>query len=90
MINGGLLILNGFITIVGANFEEYLDSLYDYIISAITKNEDDACVRVACGLISDIANNLEKSIGKYLPSLMSTLNTVLVSNDYRSETKAKA
>jgi hypothetical protein len=87
---GGLLILNGFITIIGANFDEYLDMMYNYIISAIEKNEDDTCVRVACGLVSDIANNLEKNVQKYLPTLMITLNTVLVSQNYHSETKAKA
>ena len=81
---GGLLILNGFVTIMGADFEEYLDLLYDYIITTINKNEDDVVVRVACGLISDIANNLEKNIHKYLPSLMSCLNNVLVNNEYQS------
>jgi hypothetical protein len=87
---GGLLILNGFITIMGADFDDYLESLYDYILTAIDKNEDDSCVRVACGLVSDIANNLEKNVAKYLPTLMQCLNTVLISNNYRSETKAKA
>lgn len=30
------------------------------------KGSDDECVRIACGLISDLANALHDGIGKYL------------------------
>lgn len=37
-----------------------------YIIDILSKNEDPSCIRLACGLISDLAAVLEKNIGNYL------------------------
>jgi hypothetical protein len=90
VILGGLLILNGFITIMESYFEQYVDEVLNYLLTAIEKNDDETCVRLSCGLISDIANHLEKRVAPFLPALMQTLNKVLINNNYASETKAKA
>jgi hypothetical protein len=38
----------------------------EYIVWALKQNEDDECLRLACGLISDIAAAIGENVAKYL------------------------
>jgi len=51
---------------------------------------DEQCGRLACGLISDLSNYLEKNISAYLETFMISLNKVLQGNEYTTETKLNA
>lgn len=53
-------------------------------------NDDEVSGRLACGLVSDLANYLEKRMTVYAENFMSNLNEVLFNPDYSSETKLHA
>jgi importin subunit beta-1 len=61
-----------------------------YIVSAIDNSNDENCARFACGLVSDISNYLEKNMTHYARDFMSSLNKVLKSEDYTTDTKLHA
>jgi len=85
------MLLNGLMHAVQTNsFGSCAESTINYIIDIINKNEDPDCTRLACGIISDIANVMEKSIGNHLQILLPAILQILKSNDYESETKPVA
>ncbi len=47
-----------------------------YIVWAL-QGEDDECVRVACGLVSDVAVALHEGVGKYLNDFVPPLLKIL-------------
>jgi hypothetical protein len=61
-----------------------------YLITAIKDVNDEACARFASGLISDLANYLEKKMTDYIQDFMASLTEVLTSIDYSIDTKTHA
>lgn len=90
MNTGGLILLTGFLDAIGSRIEKYIKEIGGYIAVAIEDVEDDSCSRLACGLVSDIANNLDKRIVEYLGDYMARLNKVLSSSEFTTETKLHA
>jgi hypothetical protein len=59
---GGLLIIHALIYVNENNFQAFMGQLSGIICDAIVTNDDDACGRIACGLVSDISNYFEKGM----------------------------
>ena len=73
-----------------AKIEKHIQVMGSYIASAISNPDDEVCGRIACGLISDLANYLEANMTSYATEFMSYLNDILVKNEYSTETKLHA
>jgi hypothetical protein len=68
-MSGGLFILHGLIATVGTRFNsDHCQKIIAYLVSAMTdlKLADDLGVRMSCGLVSDLCNNLS---GQVVPHL---------------------
>jgi len=87
---GGLLIFHGLIFTNESNFIAYMNDVYPIICDAIVSNEDATVGRIACGLVSDLCNYLEKGMTRYAEEFMKRLRHVLKGNEYESETKVHA
>jgi len=61
----------------------------NYIIHAL-KDEDEECVRLACGIISDIANALGHGIYDYLSDFVPPIIKILKEPHYNRDTKLQA
>ena len=59
----GLIAFSGLINGIGGRIN--LDEFGQYIVWAL-KGTDDECVRLACGIVSDLAGALKMRISKYL------------------------
>ena len=60
----------------------------DYILCSMRMENCDATgTRLACGLISDLANSIEANIVQWLPQIMECLLRVLGDNSYDSDAK---
>lgn len=51
------------------------------------ENCDQMGTRVACGLISDLANSIQECMVEYLPYIMPVMQNILVDNSFDSEVK---
>jgi len=54
------------------------------------KGEDDECVRLACGIVSDIANALEAKIGPYIADFVPALLNILKEARFDRDSKLQA
>ena len=61
-----------------------------YLVTAIKNADDENCGRFACGLISDLANYMEKGISQYASEFMPGLQEVLTQSEFTTETKLTA
>jgi len=57
--------------------KDSLMSLGTFLLAAIKNSEDEICGRLACGLVSDLSNYLEKNMCNYANDFMQALNEVL-------------
>lgn len=73
------MIFHAMIVVCESNIYGYLPVIGPYIVSAINNPNDENCARFACGLVSDLANYLEKNMQQYSTDFMSALNNVLQS-----------
>jgi len=46
-------------------------------VTAIENHQDENAARFACGLVSDLANYLEKNMSSYIDQFMTSINNVL-------------
>lgn len=74
---GGLFIVHSLIVVLGANFEQYIAVVGPYLVTAIENHQDENAARFACGLVSDLANYLEKNMSSYIDQFMNSINSVL-------------
>ena len=74
---GGLLIIHILIYLMEEGVEAYIADIGPLIVTAIKNSEDENCGRFACGLVSDLANYLEKNMCQYSREFMGCLNEVL-------------
>ena len=85
---GGLFILNGLIATVDNRIQPYVPNFIEYIVCAMKMENCDAMgTRVACGIISDLANSIGDGIIQWLPAIVAALQRILESNDFDSEVK---
>jgi hypothetical protein len=70
----GLIALSGLINGVGDKLE--INEFGKYIVWAL-QGEDDECVRLACGLVSDLAGALREKIARYLNDFVPHLLKIL-------------
>lgn len=64
--------------------------MINYVLDVINKNEDHSCTRLACGLLTDIANSIESNICHFLDLIIPALLKVLEQPEYETETKVTA
>lgn len=61
--SGGLFILHGLIATVDSRILPYVPTFIEYIICALKMENCDAMgTRVACGIVSDLANSIGEGI----------------------------
>jgi len=53
-----------------------LDQMGSFIVHAL-RSDDDDCVRLACGIVSDIAGALKSQVSQYLQDLVPPLVDIL-------------
>lgn len=70
----GLIAFSGLINGIGERIK--VDEFGQYIVWAL-KGDDDECIRLACGLISDLANALQENLQKYLYDFVNPLLNIL-------------
>lgn len=70
----GLIALSGLINGVGERLS--IQEIGTYIVWAL-RGDDDECVRLACGIVSDIASALQENVGKYLNDFVPHLLKIL-------------
>ena len=87
-MNGGLFILHGLISTVDRRIIPYINKFIEYLVCSMKmENCDQMGTRVACGLISDLANSIQECIVEYLPYIMPVMQNILVDNSFDSEVK---
>jgi hypothetical protein len=57
---GGLILLTGLVNAIEGRIENYMREFGAYIAVAIENEDDDQCSRLACGLVTDIANHIDR------------------------------
>jgi hypothetical protein len=80
----GLLMISGLINGVGAKLD--LRDLGGFIFFAL-KGEDEDAMRIACGLISDLATVLGPDMGQYYDDFMPILFSILQNNNVDKKCK---
>jgi len=91
VLNGGLFIINGLVSAVEGRIAPFWKDLENYILHACTKQDtDDLGVRMALGLISDFANNMQASIAPSLPQIVPVLQNVFNDSSYEPDAKLRA
>lgn len=84
------MIIHALIYINESAIENYIHSIGAYIVTAIKNADDENCGRIACGLVSDLANYIERNMNQYSHEFMLCLNDVLSKSEYSTETKLHA
>ena len=85
---GGLFIIHGLIATVESRIAPYVPTFMDYLLCSMRmENCDAAGTRIACGLISDLANSIGADIVQWLPQIMECLLHVLGDNSFESDAK---
>lgn len=74
---GGLFIVHSLIVVLGPSFENHILTIGPYLVTAIENHQDENAARFACGLVSDLANYLEKNMSAYTDQFMTSINAVL-------------
>ena len=70
----GLLALSGLINGIGGRIN--VNEFGSYIVWALN-GDDDECIRLACGLVSDLASALKEGITRYLTDFVPPLLKIL-------------
>lgn len=70
----GLIAYSGLCNGIGSRIK--VDEFGQYIVWAL-KGDDDECIRIACGLISDLASALTTRMEKYLFDFVSPILEIL-------------
>ena len=70
----GLIALSGLINGLGDRVN--VNEFGQYLVWAL-QGEDDECIRVSCGLVSDIAVALHENVGQYLNDFVPPLLKIL-------------
>jgi len=70
----GLIAFSGLVNGVGDRIK--IDEFGQYLVFAL-KGDDDECIRLACGLVSDLASALRVNISKYLLDFVPPLLQIL-------------
>lgn len=83
----GLIAFSGLCNGIGERVD--ISSFGNYIIHALN-DEDEECVRLACGIISDIANALGVKIYDYLSDFVPPIIKILKEPKYNRDTKLQA
>ena len=90
-MNGGIFIIHALIVTVETRIVAHLSRFMEYLICSMKMENCDAMgTRVACGLISDLANIMDEGINQWLPQIMECLLRILVDNSFESEVKLNA
>ncbi len=84
MTENGLIAISGLINGVGDRLD--LKSFGQYIVWAL-QGEDDECLRLACGIVSDLAGAYKEGISLYLTDFVPHLLKIL--RDQNQDRKAK-
>jgi hypothetical protein len=87
---GSLLVLHALIYVSEAQFEQFIPSVQNYLTAALLNSEDASSGRLACGLVSDLSNYLERGMVRYADPFMDCLSRVLQENRFTTETKLTA
>lgn len=74
MTENGLIALSGLINGVGERLN--VNEFGQYVVWAL-QGDDDECVRLACGLVSDLAGALHENISRYLNDFVPHLLKIL-------------
>jgi hypothetical protein len=72
----GLIALCGLINGVGSRLD--INEFGKYVVFSLTGSEDE-CVRLGCGIVSDLANAYHEAIAAYLSDFVPALAQVLQS-----------
>jgi hypothetical protein len=83
----GLIAYSGLCNGIGAKIN--VKDFGQYIVWAL-KGQDDECVRLACGLVSDIADALKEHTGTYMNDFVPPLINILKDNGQDRLTKLQA
>lgn len=88
-MNGSLFILHGLICTVEDRITPHVHRFIEYIVCSLKmENCDQMGTRVACGLISDLANSITAGkIVEFFPNLMPVMLRILNDNAFESEVK---
>lgn len=78
MIESGLIAYSGLCNGIGARVN--VKDFGQYIVFAL-KGDDDECVRLACGIVSDIAGALGERTQDYLLDFMAPILNILKDNN---------
>ena len=74
MTENGLIALSGLINGVGSRIN--VNKFGQYVVFAL-KGEEDECVRLACGIVSDLAAALKENVQQYLMDFVPPLLHIL-------------
>ena len=83
----GLIAFSGLCHGIGDRIN--IQEMGDYIIFAI-KDDDQECVRLACGIISDVSNALGDKVYQYLNDFVPPILDIMKDNKYDRDTKLQA
>lgn len=87
MTENGLIALSGLINGIGSRIN--IDLFGTYIVHAL-QGQDDECVRLACGIVNDLASALGPNISKYLMDFVPHLINILRDQNQDRNTKLQA
>lgn len=74
MSENGLIAFSGLCNGMGERIP--LDQMGNYIVWAL-KGDDDECIRLACGIVSDIAGALRDKVSNFLTDFVPPLLNIL-------------
>lgn len=83
----GLIAMSGLINGIGERIN--IDEFGQYLVWAL-KGEDDECIRLACGIVSDLANALKERVSKYLMDFVPHLLHILKDQNQDRNSKLQA
>lgn len=87
MTENGLIAFSGLCNGLGERVN--LDQMGSYIMYAL-KGDDDECVRLACGIVSDIAGAMREKVSQYLADLVPPLINILKDQNQDRHSKLQA
>lgn len=91
VLNGGLFIINGLCSAVESRITQYWQMVEQFVLHACGRQAtDDLGVRMALGLISDFANNMQGAIAPSLPRIVPVLQNALSDSNYKIDEKVRA
>ena len=80
--------MHGLIVTVEKRILPHLPSFIEFIVCALQMENCDAMgTRLACGLISDLANAVEANLAQWMPQIVNSLLRILEDDAFDSEAK---